>query len=66
MKLKTAKYCYLAVFLRSKPLKMVEAAGFEPTVSSTRNWRDTTFATPRFVKKLLNFVVVSYVVNPEF
>ena len=26
-KLKSAKYCYLAVFLRSKPLKMVEAAG---------------------------------------
>ena len=45
---------------------MVEAAGLEPTVSSTRNWRDTTFATPRNVKKLLNFVVVSYVVNPEF
>ena len=29
---------------------LVEAAGLEPTVSSTRNWRDTTFATPRFVK----------------
>ena len=26
---------------------LVEAAGLEPTVSSTRNWRDTTFATPR-------------------
>ena len=26
-KIKTAKYCYLAVFLRSKPLKMVDAAG---------------------------------------
>ena len=29
---------------------LVEAAGLEPTVSSTRNWRDTTFATPRNVK----------------
>ena len=29
---------------------MVEAAGLEPTVSSTRNWRDTTFATPRICK----------------
>ena len=29
------------------PLFLVEAAGLEPTVSSTRNWRDTTFATPR-------------------
>ena len=28
---------------------LVEAAGLEPTVSSTRNWRDTTFATPRRV-----------------
>ena len=28
-------------------LLLVEAAGLEPTVSSTRNWRDTTFATPR-------------------
>ena len=45
---------------------MVEAAGLEPTVSSTRNWRDTTFATPRNVKKLLNFVVVSYVVKATF
>ena len=35
------------------PLYLVEAAGFEPTVSSTRNWRDTTFATPRF--KILIF-----------
>ena len=26
---------------------MVEAVGLEPAVSSTRNWRDTTFATPR-------------------
>ena len=31
---------------------MVEAAGLEPTVSSTRNWRDTTFATPRNVKTI--------------
>ena len=43
------------------------------TVIETRNWRDTTFATPRICKlkvengKLkVNFVVVSYVVNPEF
>jgi len=42
-------------------------------VIETRNWRDTTFATPRICKlkvengKLkVNFVVVSYVVNPEF
>ena len=28
-------------------LFLVDAAGLEPTVSSTRNWRDTTFATPR-------------------
>ena len=27
VKIKAAKYCYFAVFLRSKPLKMVEAAG---------------------------------------
>ena len=26
---------------------LVEVAGLEPTVSSTRNWRDTNFATPR-------------------
>ena len=31
----------------SKTVFLVEAAGLEPTVSSTRNWRDTTFATPR-------------------
>ena len=35
----------------SKTVFLVEAAGLEPTVSSTRNWRDTTFATPRNVKK---------------
>ena len=28
-------------------LFLVEVAGLEPTVSSTRNWRDTNFATPR-------------------
>ena len=33
--------------LEDNPLILVEAAGLEPTVSSTRNWRDTTFATPR-------------------
>ena len=27
---------------------LVEVAGLEPTVSSTRNWRDTNFATPRY------------------
>ena len=41
-----------------------------PIDTSTRNWRDTTFATPRICKlkvengKLkVNFAVVSYVVN---
>ena len=35
---------------RLSVLFLVEAAGLEPTVSSTRNWRDTTFATPRNIK----------------
>ena len=34
-------------FREGNPSFLVEAAGLEPTVSSTRNWRDTTFATPR-------------------
>ena len=37
-------------FRKGNPSFLVEAAGLEPTVSSTRNWRDTTFATPRNVK----------------
>ncbi len=35
-------------------LFLVEAAGLEPTVSSTRNWRDTTFATPRNMRFLIS------------
>ena len=60
-------------FREGNPSFLVEAAGLEPTVSSTRNWRDTTFATPRICKlkvengKLkVNFVVVSYVVKATF
>ena len=30
-----------------KKTVLVEVAGLEPTISSTRNWRDTNFATPR-------------------
>ena len=37
-------------FYCSNDSLVVEAAGLEPTVSSTRNWRDTTFATPRICK----------------
>ena len=72
----TPKSSFLCKMYRKKPKTsqkwlvfgcfLVEAAGLEPTVSSTRNWRDTTFATPRNVKKLLNFVVVSYVVKATF
>ena len=45
------------------PYFLVEAAGLEPTVSSTRNWRDTTFATPRneFLKlRLENYFLLCY------